>query len=394
MKINLEFYITDELQNLLNVLNNNGAMPRFVGGMVRDSIIGIKNADIDIAQMLLPDEVMNILSQNKIRSIDTGGKYGTITALIGDDKAEITTLRIDTECDGRHTKPIFTDDFEQDAVRRDFTINSMSYCPYKQELYDYTSGYEDLIAKKVRFIGDPKERIEEDHLRILRFFRFSDRFAKDLDKKSLNSCINLRHLLQKISKERILLELNKMIMSETAHNVFKQMFDAKIFEIIMPEAIFDLPFLVEVPLDSTLRYAALLHKTPIDIAQRILQSLKFSNSNTQQIINLIIFKQKNKDLSLVSLQELKNIFYPLWVDNLIIEPYLAISEVRQNTNYDKLNNILNLDPPKFPINGGDLIALNITGKEIGNILPKLKKQWIESEFSISKENLLQQVKAT
>jgi poly(A) polymerase len=388
MTINLEFNITAELQHLLDMLNNNGAMPRFVGGMVRDAIIGIKNADIDIATKLLPEQVMQILSQNKIRCIDTGSKYGTVTALIGQTQAEITTLRIDTECDGRHTKPIFTDDFEQDALRRDFTINAMSYCPYKQELYDYTGGYDDLIAKKLRFIGDPKERIEEDHLRILRFFRFSDRFAKALDKASLDSCILLRHMLKNISRERILLELNKMIMSETSDNVFKQMFDAKILEEIIPGAVFDLSLLAAMPLDTALRYASLLHKTDIDIAQKILRDMKFSNSNTKQIMDLIAFKQKNKDSSLLNLKEIKNIFYPLWVDNIQLEPYLAISMMKENKNYEALVQITENPPPIFPVNGDDILSLGITGKDIGITLERIKSKWIESEFSLSKKELL------
>ena len=228
MKINLKFHITNQLQHLLDVLKDNNGKSRFVGGIVRDAIIGQENADIDIATTLKPNDIMNILSENKIRYLDLGSKYGTITALVGDEKAEITTLRIDTECDGRHTNPIFTDDFEQDALRRDFTINAMSYCPFAHELYDYTGGYDDLIAGKVRFIGDALLRIEEDHLRILRFFRFSNRFAKFLDEESLESCIKLRHMLNKISKERILMELNRMILSDTADKVFGQMFDAKI----------------------------------------------------------------------------------------------------------------------------------------------------------------------
>jgi poly(A) polymerase len=388
MTINLEFNITAELQHLLDMLNNNGAMPRFVGGMVRDAIIGIKNADIDIATKLLPEQVMQILSQNKIRCIDTGSKYGTVTALIGQTQAEITTLRIDTECDGRHTKPIFTDDFEQDALRRDFTINAMSYCPYKQELYDYTGGYDDLIAKKLRFIGDPKERIEEDHLRILRFFRFSDRFAKAVDKASLDSCILLRHMLKNISRERILLELNKMIMSETSDNVFKQMFDAKILEEIIPGAVFDLSLLASMPLDTALRYASLLHKTDIDMAQKILRDMKFSNSNTKQIMDLIAFKQKNKDSSLLNLKEIKNIFYPLWVDNIQLEPYLAISMMKENKNYEALVQITENPPPIFPVNGDDILSLGITGKDIGITLERIKSKWIESEFSLSKKELL------
>ncbi len=388
MKIELNFHITKKLQHLLDVLKAAGAEPRFVGGLVRDTIIGIRNTDIDIATKLLPTKVMELLGQNQMRCIDTGSKYGTVTALIGETQVEITTLRIDTECDGRHTNPIFTDDFEQDAVRRDFTINAISYCPYKKELYDYTGGYDDLKSGKVRFIGEPKARIMEDHLRILRFFRFSDRFAKNLDKNSLEACINLRYLLDKISKERILLELDKMVMSPTAHKVFGQMLEAKILAEIMPGAVFDLGLLQHMYMDLGLRYAALLYKTPVGILRKLLQNLKFSNSNMKEMITLVLFRQYRGDLSTKTLLELKKIFYPLWVDNIVLKPYLAISDAENNINFADLLHIIKDTPPIFPINGDDLLALGITGKNLGLTLGNLKSKWIESEFALSKQELM------
>ena len=391
MKIELDFHITEKLQHLLDVLDSAGGQPRFVGGMVRDAIIGTQNSDIDIASKLVPTKVMEVLAKNKISCIDTGSKYGTVTALIGEDKAEITTLRVDTECDGRHTNPIFTDDFAKDALRRDFTINAMSYCPFKKELYDYTNGYEDLIAGKMRFIGNAEERIAEDHLRILRFFRFSDRFAKDLDKASLAACINMRDLLQKISKECILQELNKMIISPSANKVFGQMIDAKIMAEIMPKAAFDLELLQHMYMSEVLRYAALLHKTPADILRKLLRELKFSNANIKGIINLILFRQQNNDLSKATLAELKNIFYPLWVDNIDLKPPLAISSAENNIYFADLLHIIKSPPPIFPVNGDDILALGVTGKDIGITLAKLQRQWIVSEFILSKAKLLEQI---
>jgi tRNA nucleotidyltransferase/poly(A) polymerase len=195
-------------------------------------------------------------------------------------------------------------------------------------------------------------------------------------------------MLKNISRERILLELNKMIMSETSDNVFKQMFDAKILEEIIPGAVFDLSLLAAMPLDTALRYASLLHKTDIDIAQKILRDMKFSNSNTKQIMDLIAFKQKNKDSSLLNLKEIKNIFYPLWVDNIQLEPYLAISMMKENKNYEALVQITENPPPIFPVNGDDILSLGITGKDIGITLERIKSKWIESEFSLSKKELL------
>ncbi|MGV2432717.1 MAG UNVERIFIED_CONTAM: CCA tRNA nucleotidyltransferase [Rickettsiaceae bacterium] len=348
MKIDLKFHITKKLQNLLDVLKSNNGEPRFVGGMVRDQILGLDIRDIDIASKLFPEEMMIILSQNHIKWVDTGSKFGTITAILGDEKAEITTLRIDTECDGRHAKTIFTDDFEQDAKRRDFTINAMSYCPFSKELYDYTGGYEDLQAKKVRFIGDPERRIEEDYLRILRFFRFSDRFADNVDADSLKACLKYRHCLNKLSQERIIAEFDKMILSKTADEVFTEMQKSKIIEEIMhsikldtmllgklieitsnckelaEEAIYfynygshslarDEGFLAE--FDISLRYAALFHDNDHIVLKKTLEGMRFSNNRIKQVIELVLFRQKYSDLSSGNLSKFKEIFYPLWIHN-------------------------------------------------------------------------------
>ena len=141
----------------------------------------------------------------------------------------------------------------------------------------------------------------------------------------------------------------------------------------------------------SLRYSALLYKTPVDILRKLLSSLKFSNSNMKEITNLILFRQSRGDLSGQTLQDLKNIFYPLWVDNIDLKPYLAISEAENNTNFADLLHIIKEAPPIFPVNGDDLLALGMTGREIGASLAKLKSQWIESGFILPKAKLLEQV---
>jgi tRNA nucleotidyltransferase/poly(A) polymerase len=178
-----------------------------------------------------------------------------------------------------------------------------------------------------------------------------------------------------------------MIISDSADEVFRQMFDAEILAEIMPGAIFDLALLNGMNPESNLRYAALLHNTRLEILQKLLDDLGFSKSDKKQIINLILFRQKNNDLSSKNLLELKNIFYPLWVENMILEPYIFISKVDKNKNFDELMKVIKNIPPKFPMNGDDLKSLDIEGKDIGMILAKLKLKWIESDFALSKKDL-------
>jgi len=385
VKIELNFQISDELQYLLDIIDTNKGTPRFVGGIVRDVLSNLPISDIDIATSLKPQQLIDIFQKENIKYVDTGSKFGTITAIIGRNiPVEITTLRIDTKCDGRHAEVKFTDDFKEDAKRRDFTINAMSYCPYAHELFDYFGGYEDLKNKKVEFIGDPNERILEDHLRILRFFRFSDRFASYLDAKSLKACIDHKCLVGSLSKERVKSELDKMITSSTAHKIFALMVDNAIMEEILDPKPLDLELMQLMPAIKNLRYAAMLHKAA-DIRE-ILSDLKFSNHEKANIVALAHFRNFYGDLSLSS--NLKMIFMPLWVNKKKLEDYFDISNAKSNKAFKEVYEITSKVPPLFPINGDDLIKIGKKGADIGLCIDALKQRWIESDFELAKQDLL------
>lgn len=385
---NLDFTISKNLQYLLDVIKDADGEPRFVGGMVRDKLAGKEVSDIDIATKLKPKEIMEVLSKAKIKYIDTGSKHGTITAIIDSKPVEITTLRIDAKCDGRHAKVEFTDSFEEDARRRDFTINAMSYCPYKNKLYDYFGGKEDLKNGIVKFIGDPNERIVEDHLRILRFFRFSDRFATQLDGESLRACINHKLLISSLSRERIKSELDKMIVSDKAYDIFWLMLHNKILEEIMPIEDLDLDLLAKMPPNLNLRYASLLHN--IADLKLLLAGMKFSNADIKEITQLSAFRNFYGDLT--QSKNLKMILFPLWIDSKNLNNFIEISEVRNNPNFDEIYQRIKLAPPKFPINGNDISKLGFKGADIATSLEALKLRWIESDFSLDKEELLESLK--
>ena len=175
----------------MDVLTADGVPARFVGGCVRDALLGgttDQGVDLDVATPLLPEEVIERLEAAEIKAIPTGLKHGTVTALVEGQPYEITTLRKDVACDGRHADVQFTDDFELDARRRDFTINAMS-TDRRGQLFDYFGGWEDLKAGRIRFVGDADERVREDYLRILRFFRFYARYGRPpADQEALEAC--------------------------------------------------------------------------------------------------------------------------------------------------------------------------------------------------------------
>ena len=177
------FYQNKDCQKILKILNNNNETSRIVGGYVRDYLRNIETKDIDIATKLNPNEVIELLSKEKIKTVPTGLSHGTVSAFINDQIFEITTLRKDSNHDGRHANIEFTEDWEEDASRRDFTINAI-YMDYNGEIYDPFDGISDLNNGVVKFIGDPEKRIKEDYLRILRYYRFLTIYNSSIDNKT------------------------------------------------------------------------------------------------------------------------------------------------------------------------------------------------------------------
>ena len=196
----------------LNALGAEEGLTRYVGGAVRDELLRLPVSDIDLATRIPPDEVIRRLEEAKIKAVPTGIEHGTVTAVSDGHPFEITTLRRDVSTDGRRATVAFTDDWEEDAARRDFTINALSADPLTGELFDYFGGLADLERRHIRFIGDPLQRIAEDHLRILRFFRFHARFdAGEPDVAALEACTARANDLMALSRERIADELLKLL---------------------------------------------------------------------------------------------------------------------------------------------------------------------------------------
>ena len=370
-------------KKVLSVLKDAGGKARVVGGAVRDNLLNRANSDIDIVVDLVPEQVMHILSRANMHVIPTGISHGTITDLLYNEKFEITTLRKDINCDGRHAEVEFTDDFMEDAARRDFTINALSYCPFENKIYDYFNGIEDLYNSKVVFIGEARCRIQEDYLRILRFFRFSCYYAKALDASGLSACIELKENLTSLSKERIKLEMDKLVVADNGPNILQEMFDCGILQIIFPVVEFHHEDFQHSSSLLDVRYSLLFYHIK-DLTLRSLINLKFSRKEANSILSLINFARlAHNDFTLKK----------MWIENEDYEHYLMVLLALGKINSSAVRNFDNLSvKPVFPITGHDLHNLNIHGKNVGILLTRLKDYWIESDFITNKDQLLELLK--
>jgi len=381
---------------IIEHLRSAGGKARLVGGVVRDVLAGITNSDVDIATDLLPEQVINVLAQHNIKVIPTGIKFGTVTAIIKGESFEITTLREDFDCNGRHASVKYSNDFAQDAARRDFTINALSYCPITNTIYDYFGGIADLKAGRVVFIGDAKARITEDYLRILRFFRFSCRFAKTIDQESLAACIEAKGFLAQLSRERIKSEMDSLLKLQKNPSIMSIMFEHGILQEIFTIKQYDEQLHLralkmaddfDYPLNLIVTYS-LLFLQENDITVDKLLQWKFSRVEAKTIMKLLALKQF--DLKLLS-TKLKDI----WLEELEYAQYFIFAAVI-NANHHFIRELYSQlktkKIPIMPVNGNDLLVLGHSGKKLGDLMNLLKNKWIESDFTLDQAALINSVK--
>lgn len=428
----IKFPFSQELKLLFQLINKKDEL-RIVGGSVRDFLFNknstnsdLKNSkdlenslsanskhkfannktpDIDLACKYLPEKTMEILQKNKIRTIPTGLKHGTITAMVNGQSFEITTLRKDVENYGRQAKVEFVNDFLEDAKRRDFTINAMSI-DANGNLFDYFNGFEDLKNKKVRFIGNAKERIQEDYLRILRFFRFSCYYGDKIDETTLKEIVKFKDNLKDLSSHRIRTELLKTLICNdktqllyildlmNQNQILKEIIAAEKFDLSHLKNLLDLPNLnSENDSEFLTRFAALIYADKSQNS-KITKLLEFSNKEQKYITDILALSEKIH-ITMEKPELLHALFN--FDKNLIINSLKLNFVANHNSDLTKLSNLINfineIDLPNFIINGNDLLTLDISGKQVGEILNKLKNLWIESNFKITKEELLQIAKS-
>jgi poly(A) polymerase/tRNA nucleotidyltransferase (CCA-adding enzyme) len=343
---------------------------RIAGGAVRDGLAGRAVSDVDFASPLTPDAVLARLRAAGIKAVPTGLAHGTVTAVVAGRGFEITTLRRDVATDGRHAVVAFTDDWEADAARRDFTINAMSLSR-DGVVHDYFGGHADLAAGVVRFVGDARARIAEDYLRILRFFRFFARYATAPDAAAVAAIEASRDGLSRLSAERIWSELKLILAAPDPRAALALMQRTGILPLVIAEG-FDLARLnrliaANAPIDPLLRVAALLAGDAEAFGAR----LKLSN---EEVLRLTALRAPFALTPASSDADLRRALADTQPEILIAASWLAGDA---SADWDSLRaRLAATEPPIFPLQGRDLTALGIQpGPRIGQILDAVRTWW-------------------
>lgn len=360
---------------LLAALGAEQGLTRYVGGAVRDDLLGLPVSDVDLATRLRPDQVVERLQLAAIKAVPTGFDHGTVTAVSEGQSFEITTLRRDVETFGRRATVVFTDDWREDAARRDFTINALMADPVTGQIFDYFDGLSDLERRHVRFIGDSFERIAEDHLRILRFFRFHARFGVgDPDAEALKACTERANDLMALSRERIADELLKLLAVDDPSPTVSLMLDRDILKPVLPEIdrgsadalanLISAERAAGLAADPLRRLAALLPRHP-DVAAAIASRLKLSN-------------RARKRLSCAANPEIE------------ADPRATAYRSGPECATDRLllagraldaKATAGWTVPRLPIGGGALIKRGLEpGPAVSRALRSIEDRWIEAGF--------------
>lgn len=370
--------INDNAKILGQMFKDAGFEIRLVGGAVRDFLRGQEPKDLDFCTDATPDEMQALARTHGVTFVPTGIQHGTATLVINHEPFEVTTLRIDTDTDGRHADVAFTRSFELDAERRDLTINAMSM-DFEGNIFDFFGGEQDLKDNRVRFVGKAEQRIREDFLRILRFFRFAARMDAKMDNSTLATIGALKSGLDQISRERVWLEMSKMFMAPGRVRVFEEMqqwgVDAQLgLPRISPGA---LKFA-----DSPEAAVAFFFKGKGGEARKFCNAWKMSSDETAKVVWLAEAFHK------VSRTQVEN-----WINEGVDRKWVIEAAVMR---WDDRGPTAMLDShaqhfpvTQFPVKGQDLLDAGMKpGKEMGARLRDLREAWVASRFTLSREELM------
>ena len=398
------FYKNKELRFILKKLEEGYAedktVVRFVGGCVRKYLSGEKIDDIDAATILTTDQIKEKLKNTDLKIIDTGIKHGTVTVLSDTKKIELTTLRKDVKTDGRHAEIEYTDDWQLDSERRDFTMNAI-YMDINGKIFDPQNGIVDLKNKNVKFIGDPQKRIEEDYLRIIRFIRFKVMYDIQLEKTTIEAIKHNLTGIKKISKERILDELLKILELKSFLKINESDHLKEIFLMIFPEFLY------------------------LNRLERLKKICKYSNINKDLLLAVLLIDDKNNDeyfshkynvsskiketlkklsSNLIEVKKNKNFFDKDLIRNVyfygkehLINLNIINFSINSKIKIDEFSKILNLvlksNVPKLHVNGEYLKKNGMKeGESLGKVLKKIESEWVNNNFEISNERIKDLIK--
>ncbi len=383
--------------DIVRLINSSGGEARFVGGCVRDALLGRKFQDIDVASTLRPEALVELLKEHNVRYITNGIEHGTVGAILGNEKVEVTTLREDVACDGRHAEVRFTDNWEADASRRDFTMNAV-YIDIDGKIFDYFDGINDMEAGRIHFIGNPEARIEEDYLRILRLFRFHAHYGKhELYGKDVAACSKHLEGLKNVSAERISQEFLKILAAPMPIYSLVTAEKAGILQKILPMseyAIDELHEMLRIKKEAhyLLKFACLLSKltNPVNDVSLLSEYWRMSNNEKNYLLSVLspaiavhfsmTEKQQQKAIRILGKESYLDILYLEYAKQGV--GYAAkMKEMEQFASSWVV--------PKLPVKGVDLLKLGLKeGQEIGKILREAEEYWESKNYNVTQEQIL------
>lgn len=385
------WFTAGPLQRLLEVLDRDGEEARVVGGAVRNSLLGLPIAEIDVATTAVPEEVVRRVEGAGFKPVPTGIEHGTVTVVIDKHPFEVTTLRRDVETYGRHAKVAFGRDWRADAERRDFTINALSVAR-DGTVYDYVGGLDDLAARRVRFIGDPKKRIDEDYLRILRFFRFDAAYGTSEHPyaEGIAACIAGRDGLDQLSRERVRMEMMKLVVAPHAMPSLISMADAGLLLRVLGgvsyfgayENMSKVEAAMGLAADPVRRLGALAVAVPED-AERLWEKLRLSNNEHERLAS--IGDGWRRISPAMGKQAARALLYRIGPERFTDRVLLAWSRSDAGANDRDWQALAGLPQrwtaPAFPIRAADLMARGLEkGPALGAAMRAAEEAWIAADF--------------
>ena len=388
---------------------DSGVEARYVGGAVRDTVrgaigYGVK-VDVDIATTATPEQVMQLLGKAGIKPVPTGLDHGTITAISNHRPVEITTLRRDIATDGRRAQIAYTTDWAEDAARRDFTMNAI-YADKDGVLFDpLGTGIADALAGIVRFAGDPDARIQEDYLRILRYFRFYAWCGKgEIGREGLLACKRNMAGLAQLSPERIAREMLKLISAENPMPALRQMAASGILTAVLPEAtnlerlhaVIEIDAMTFFEADAILRFAALL---PDDgaVATAVAARLRLSNAQRERMVAML--SASERVFSYMSVREMRRAAYRMGPKTMRDVAMLRwAGDPKRNHNAVQWRALIPMieswKPPSLPLDGHHVKLAGVPdGPLIGQVLREVEEWWIDTDFTTDEYSLIERMKA-
>ena len=391
--------VAPETQKVMQALLENGGDARFVGGCVRNALANRRVVDIDIATPLLPEDVIERLKHHKIAYAPIGLKHGTVTAIVDGHPFEITTLRLDVQTFGRHAEVKFTDDWKTDASRRDFTMNAM-FATVDGNIYDPFGGIKDLRNGTVRFVGYPEKRINEDVLRILRFFRFYAHFGRgEPDAAAIKACTAAAKQVTKLSAERIRQEALKLLESDNCAHTWRLMTECGVVTHFLPEAtnidvlenLVKFEALHECPAFAIRRLAALLEVTDKGF-KHVTKELKLSNDQSAQL-TLMLHPEFNVSMQMDEVA-VRKLVYKYGNDTA---RSLLLLSAAQTGDKDSLRPLYHTATsfrvPVFPLRGDDVLKLGRKqGPDVGRTLKIIEDWWLSEDFKPDRSACLERLK--